>query len=410
MRDAWREVPPTAGLPLHWRDFDPRRKSPSLEETLAAFLEIPSVQLECSGTAALIVALTTLKQTSSRRSVIVPAYTCPLVALAVLHCGLTPVLCDLAPGSFDFSAENLEHLCNADVLAIIATHLGGRVCDLNRVMSIAQRHGVLVIEDAAQSLGAVWHGRKAGTIGDIGFFSLAAGKGLTLYEGGVLVARDAALRRELQKTSADVVPYRLLWEWRRTLQLIGYGLFYRPGMLRIAYGLPLRRALRKRRFTAAVGDDFSSAIPLHRVGSLRRNVGARAAARLPAFLDALTMQAAIRRRLLQSIAGLTVIGDAEGTRGTWPFLMIVMPSAEARDFALKELWTAGVGVTRLFIHALPDYPYLQARLGTHDVPNARDFAARMLTISNSPWLLEKDFHRICSVFADAAGVSFANSR
>src|SRR5258708_39423259 len=107
MRDAWREVPPTAGLPLRWRDFDPRRNRPRLEETLAAFLDVPSVQLECSGTAALIIALTMLKQHSIRRSVIVPAYTCPLVALAVLHCGLKPLLCDLAPGSFEFHSTTL---------------------------------------------------------------------------------------------------------------------------------------------------------------------------------------------------------------------------------------------------------------------------------------------------------------
>jgi dTDP-4-amino-4,6-dideoxygalactose transaminase len=409
MRDAWREVPPTAGLPLQWRDLDPRRSSASLEASLAAFLEVPSVQLECSGTAALIIALTTLKASSSRRSVIVPAYTCPLVALAVLHCGLTPVLCDLAPGTFDFCAETLERLCNTDVLAIIATHLGGLVCDLDTVMTIAQRHGALVIEDAAQSLGAWWRGRKAGTIGDIGFFSLAAGKGLTLYEGGVLVARDAVMRDALAGTSAALAPYRRLMEWRRTLQLIGYAFFYRPGLLRLAYGLPLRRALRRKRLIAAVGDDFSSTIPLHRVGSLRRKVGARAIARLPAFLETVAAQATSRRKQLQVLPGISVIDDSGGARGTWPFFMVLMPTTEARDLALEQLWTSGAGVTRLFIHALPDYPYLQTQLAGGDVRNARDFAARMLTISNSPWLSDADFQRICSGLT-AAAKRFASSR
>jgi perosamine synthetase len=410
MRDARREVPPTAGLPLQWRDFDPRKKSPTLEESLAKFLDVPSVQLECSGTAALIIALTTLKKTSSRRSVIIPAYTCPLVALAIVHCGLQPVLCDLAPGSFDLSAESLERLCGTDVLAVIATHLGGRVCDLDQVIRIAQRHGAFVIEDAAQSLGATWRGRRAGTIGDVGFFSLATGKGLTLYEGGVLVARDPGVRKAMQETSGQIAPHQSSSEFRRSMQLIGYALFYRPAMLRLAYGRPLRRALRKGQFIAAVGDDFSWDIPLHRVGSFRRNLGARAVGRLPAFLDALTMQAALRRRLLQSIREITVIADADHTRGTWPFFMVLMPTTEARDLALQTLWTAGAGVTRLFIHALPDYPYLQAQLGVNDVPNARDFAARMLTISNSPWLLEADFHQILSMLVSAAGASVANSR
>jgi dTDP-4-amino-4,6-dideoxygalactose transaminase len=397
MLEAWREVPPTAGLPLHWSDFVPRQNSLSLEERLAAFLDVPSVRLECSGTAALIIALTTLKRASSRRSVIIPAYTCPLVALAVVHCGLEPLLCDVAPGSFDFCAEHLERLCNTGVLAVVVTHLGGRVADLARAISVARQCGAFVIEDAAQSLGATWQGRKAGTIGDAGFFSLAAGKGLTLYEGGILVAREPGLREALEETSANLALYQLLWEWRRALELIGYGLSYRPGLLRIVYGSPLRRALKKRRYIAAVGDDFSSTIPLHRVGTFRRSVGAQAATRLPAFLDALSMQAEMRRRLLESIGGLTVIGDTEGSRGTWPFFMIVMPAEKARDRALNELWTAGLGVTRLFIHALPDYPYLREQFENSDVPNARDFAARMLTISNSPWLSEEGFQRICSI-------------
>jgi perosamine synthetase len=404
-----REVPPTAGLPLQWRDFDPRPKSPSLEESLAAFLEVPSVQLECSGTAALIIALTTLKRTSRRRSVIIPAYTCPLVVLAVLHCGLNAVLCDLGAGTFDYCPVMLERLCNSEVLAIVATHLGGRVCDLDVVTSVARRHGAFVIEDAAQSLGASWRGSKAGTIGHIGFFSLAAGKGLTLYEGGVLVARNADLRNALERTSAELAPSRSSWEWRRTLQLIGYGLFYRPAMLRLVYGVPLRRALRKGQVIEAAGEDFSPDIPLHQVGFFRRNTGARAASRLPAFLDALSTQSAPRRRVLQSIVGVSVIGDSDGTAGTWPFLMVLMPTAEARDRALKELWTAGVGVSRLFIHALPDYPYLSGQLRTAGVSNARDFAARLLTVSNSPWLAEAEFHRISSAIAEAAAI-FLSSR
>src|SRR6267378_1840536 len=136
MPDRWREVPPTAGLPLQWRDFLPRGNTDSLETTLAAFLKTPTVQIECSGTAALIIALTTLKRMSGRRSVIIPAYTCPLVALAVMHCGLHPAVCDLRTNSFDLCPEALERACNDDTLAVIPTHLGGRVADLTIVSGI----------------------------------------------------------------------------------------------------------------------------------------------------------------------------------------------------------------------------------------------------------------------------------
>jgi len=401
MRDTLREVPPTAGLPLWWRDFLPTPGRP-LEAGLSAFLHLPSVQIECSGTAALIVALTALKRTSARRAVVIPAYTCPLVVLAIQHCGLKPVLCDLRKDHFDLSPQALEEACNDDTLAIIPTHLGGRVADVDSVKKIALRIGASVIEDAAQSLGATWQGQPVGTLGDAGFYSLAVGKGLTLYEGGVLVARDTDLRQRLRETREQIAPYRLTWEIRRLLQLAGYATLYRPLGLRLAYGVPLRRALRKGKLIEAVGDDFSADIPMHRVGAWRRAIGANALARLPSFLATLFEQAAARKKRLAAIPGVTVMDDPEGARGTWPYLMALMPTVQARDAALARLWPAGLGVSRLFIHALPDYPYLAAHLGKVDVPNARDFAARMLTISNSPWLREADFLRICSVLAECA--------
>jgi len=401
MRDTLREVPPTAGLPLRWRDFLPAPER-SFETGLAAFLHLPSVHIECSGTAALIVALNALKRTSTRRSVVIPAYTCPLVALAILHCGLKPVLCDLRQNHFDLSRQGLEDACNDDTLAIIPTHLGGRVADVASVKIIALRIGASVIEDAAQSLGATLDGQAVGTLGDAGFYSLAVGKGLTLYEGGVLVARDADLRQRLREISKQIAPYRLTWEIRRLLQLAGYTALYRPFGLRLAYGMPLRRALRKGRLIEAVGDDFSTDIPMHRVGAWRRTIGANALARLPSFLDALSEQAAARKERLAIIPGISVMDDPAGGRGSWPYLMVLLPTVQARDAALTRLWPAGLGVSRLFIHALPDYSYLATHLGKVDVPNARDFAARMLTISNSPWLDETGFMRICQVLAQCA--------
>ncbi len=405
MPDQWREIPPTAGLPLRWRDFLPATNAVSLEARLAAVLEVPSVQLECSGTAALVVTLVTLKRASARRSVIIPAYTCPLVALAVIHCGLKPVLCDLRRDSFDLCPQALEKACNDDTLAIIPTHLGGRVADLASVTGIAQRNRAWMIEDAAQALGATWQGQHVSTIGDVGFCSLAVGKGLTLYEGGVLVAPDAGLRQALCETSAQIAPYRVSREIRRLLELVAYAALYRPVALRFAYGVPLRCALGKGKLVEAVGDDFSSDIPLHRVGAFRRTIGANASSRLSSFLETLTAQATVRKRTLAKIPGLTVIDDPEGCHGTWPFLMVLMPTARACETALARLWTAGLGVSRLFIHALPDYPYLAAQLGPADVPNARDFASRMLTISNSPWLEEDDFARISSVLASVLDVT-----
>lgn len=395
MPEGMREVPPTAGLPLSWRDFMP--SGASLERNLAAFLGLPDVQIECSGTAALIVALATLTRMSSRRSVVIPAYTCPLVALAVAHCGLNPVLCDTRNNHFDLCPESLAAVCGEDTLAIIPTHLGGRVADLAAATAIAKSVGACVVEDAAQSLGASWRGQPVGSLGDMGFYSLGVGKGLTIYGGGVVVARDGDLRRQLRVTGAEIAPYRLAWEIRRWLELVGYMALYRPSGLRLAYGLPLRRKLRKGKLIEAVGDDCSADIPLHRVGAWRRMIGANALNRLPGFLNATAVQALHRKSRLAAIPGVSVMDDAAGNVGTWPFLQVLMPTRQARDKALARLWREGLGVGRLFIHALPDYQYLASMFRNAVTPNARNFAARMLTISNSPWLDEDDFMHICSV-------------
>lgn len=391
-----REIPPTAGLPPHWRDlWGSNHTNPAnLADQLAAQLALPAPQIECSGTAALIVALSTLsalQQNRRRDEVILPAYTCPLVAMAAAHCGLRVRLCDLAPEHFDLNPEVLVSLMSERTLAVIPTHLGGRVADVRRVAALAAERGITVIEDAAQALGA-----QVGEYGDLTFFSLAAGKGLSLYEGGILTARDSALRQALRQASQVSIPQKWHRELRRCLELIVYTACYRPRGLHYAYGIPRRRALRAEDFLAAIGDDFTPDIPLHRVSRWRKSVGARALLRLPDFLKHTREQARIRCERLRQILRLRVLADADGKQGVWPFLMVLMPDAKSRDAALAQLWSSPHGVTRLFLHALPDYLYLNKIIPPEDaVPHARDFAARLLTISNSLWLEDTAFEHVC---------------
>lgn len=395
------EIPPTAGLPLHWGDLLPRREDFAAE--LAQFLGVREALLTCSGTSAQILALTALQRASLRRKVILPAYTCPLVALAVLHCGLEPVLCDLSQDHFDLDHARLAALCDEQTLAIVMTHLGGRVADVAPVLDIARRHGAYVIEDAAQSLGARWRGQPVGMAGDAGFYSLAVGKGLTTFEGGVLVARDPALQSAMRAIAREIAPDDRRWELRRSLALLGYALAYRPALLSLVYGFPLRRSIRKAQLIEAVGDDFGDDIPVHSLGRWRQGVGAQALRRLPGFIAALNRQAASRLARLSAIPGVRVMRDAPEGEGTWPFFMVLMATSAARDRALQALWTSGLGVSRLYIHALPDYPYLAGRVSAQGIEHARDFAARMLTISNSLWLDDARFERVCETLARFSG-------
>ena len=234
------EVAPTAGLPPRWRDL--LTAGGDLALPAARLLGVPAVQATCSGTAGLVITLTTLQRLSGRRVVIAPAYTCPLVALAVAHCGLELRLCDFAAGSIDFDPTQLARLCDERTLAVIPTHLGGRVADVDTALACARAVGAFVIEDAAQALGARVGERSVGLRGDAGFFSLAVGKGLTTYEGGLLVARDEALRAAFLAAARELTPFRCGWELRRSLELVGYHALYRPAGLGLAYGRPQRRA------------------------------------------------------------------------------------------------------------------------------------------------------------------------
>lgn len=396
------ELPPTAGLPLRFADLRPG--AASLAVDIAAQLGTPPLQLECSGTASLLIALTALHELQPRRRrVVVPAFTCPLVAIAVQQAGLELQLCDLRPDHYDMDPAALRAASDERTLAIMPTHLAGRVAAVDDALAVANNVGAYVIEDAAQALGARHQGSNVGLAGDIGFFSLAAGKGLSIYEGGLLLARDPRLREQLARTAARIVPRRFAWEWKRRLELLGYAALYRPRGLRLAYGNPLRRALRRGDPVAAVGDDFALGIPLHRVGRWRQAVGARAATRLPAFLDQLAAQARRRLPRLRRIDGVEVIDDPAGAEGTWPFFLLLLPDQQRRDAALAQLWPSGLGVSRLFIHALPDYDYLEHIVPGQDVPHARDFAARSLSIGNSPWMTDEDFETICGALETAAG-------
>lgn len=392
------EIPPTAGLPLGLADLLPGGPR-DLAGALARWLQAPGAGLECSGTASLVVILTTLRQRSSRRTVIVPAYTCPLVVFAVAHCGLRLRLCDLAADSFALDTAALARLCDADTLAVIPTHLGGRVADLGPILDLAARCGCAVIEDAAQALGARSGGQSVGLAGDAGFFSLAAGKGLSLYEGGLWVSRHPDLALALARTSRAIIPRGLAWELRRCIELLGYLACYRPRPLRAVYGAPLRRALAADDPVAAAGDEFAPRPPLHRVSAWRQRIGCRALARLPDFQGRLAAQARPRLQQLARLPGIKVFADGPGVEGTWPLLLALLPTPQQRDAALAELWGAGLGVARMFALALPDYAYLRPWVAPADCPRARDFAARSLTLSNSLWLDEERFAAILAILA-----------
>lgn len=398
-------VPPTAGLPLQLTDLLPWPAT-HFAQQLAQWLQLDEVQLECSGTSALMVALRALKALKPGRvEVIAPAYTCPLVALAIAQCGLQLRLCDLRADALDMDPARLQQLCSDKTLAVLPTHLCGRVADVDAALQCAHAVGAYVIEDAAQALGARSDGVTVGIKGDVGFFSLAVGKGLSTFEGGVLVAREHEMRAAL-RAEGTRPRFNLWWELRRSVELLGYAALYRPSGLRLAYGKPLEAALARGDWVEAAGDDFDDLIPQHKLGLWRQTVGARALRRLKAFQQQTGEQAQARIAQFKA-CGLEFVEDAvPHAQGVWPVLLLRLPSQQIRDAVLQAHWGDGSGLSLPFVHVLPDYgryDHVLTAARHDDVTHARDWAQRLLAISNSPWLDDARFARLVATLQRAVG-------
>lgn len=117
----------------------------------------------------------------------------------ILFVGAKPVLVDIDPETFNIDAAKLEKAVTANTKAIIPVHLYGQPSDYDELSAVASQHGLKVIEDACQAVGAEYKGKKAGNLGDLGCFSLYATKNIMSGEGGMVTTNDekylAAIRR-----------------------------------------------------------------------------------------------------------------------------------------------------------------------------------------------------------------------
>ena len=125
--------------------------------------------------------------------VIVPAYTFEATASAALFAGCVPVFADIAPDTYCIDAGAAEALVTERTQAIVPVHLAMTVADLDSVGALAEKHGLVVLEDCAHAHGARWRGRGVGSWGDAGSFSFQSSKLMTSGEGGIVTTSDDAI-------------------------------------------------------------------------------------------------------------------------------------------------------------------------------------------------------------------------
>jgi perosamine synthetase len=200
------------------------------EEAFAGFCGTEHAVTCSNGTTALHLALLALG-VEPGDEVIVPTLTYVATANAVVYCGAKPMFVDSESETWNMNPAQVEALITPRTRGIIVVHLFGHPVDMDPVLDIAHRHGLFVLEDAAEAHGAEYKGQRAGSIGDVATFSFFGNKIITTGEGGMVTTNDSALADEVRRLkNHGMDPHRKYW-----FPTIGYN--YRLTNVASAIGL-----------------------------------------------------------------------------------------------------------------------------------------------------------------------------
>lgn len=386
-----RTVPPAAA-PLGWTDLwhgvaggvRPRRTIRQLEEEIGAEFGVRHVFTISSGKAALTLTLLALKSLSPRRDVVIPAFTCFSVPAAVLQAGLRPVLCDIDSQTFDFDHAGLEQIVNGETLCVVGQHLFGIPAAIAWIREICDRHGAFLVEDAAQAMGIDVGGRRLGTFGDVGVFSLGRGKHVTCGAGGFLVTNSAAIGAAIARHYVRLPGTPVATQIAQFLAIVLMTIFIRPSLYWLPAALP---------FLGLGRTTFPRRIRLRRLSGVQAGLLRTWRERLVESNGARAVTTAYFIRRLAPIAP---------TPGPWPLLRlpVVAASAEHRRLVYVRSQQRGLGVGFGYPAPINEIPEIRSVFDGRRFPSARCLAERLLTLPTHPWVSERDRRAIVDLCRD----------
>ena len=345
--------------PFRYYGPEPCHAVAAFETAFALRMHVRHALALSSGTAALMVGLKALG-VGEGDEVLVPANTFIASVSAVLLCGAKPVYLDI-DDTFNLDPADLERKRSARTVAIMPVHIEGSPCDMDAIMGFAERYGLRVIEDAAQSCGASFQGRPLGSFGDIGMFSFQINKMITAGEGGMITTDSAEL-------------------YERAVRL------HDQGNLRGADG--------------AMGFDTTGGAVLgqnYRMNELSGAVLGAQLSKLGALITSMRRVATVIRSRVSQLPGVRLRRqlDPDGEVGRRVFM--VLPSVELAIEVERAVQAEGIPVARFYGgKGVFEHPQLGANEAGVDCPRTADLLARSVTLSISPLWDEADVDDICN--------------
>lgn len=167
------------------------------EQSIANYVDAPFAAAVNSGTSGLHLCVRALG-IKEGDEVIVPSFTFIAAANAILYERAVPVFVDIDPDTLNLDPEKIESAITSRTRAIMVVHTFGRPAPMREIICIAEKHGLLVIEDACEAIGAEYEGRKVGTYGHAGVFAFYPNKQITTGEGGMIVIHDEQVARRVK--------------------------------------------------------------------------------------------------------------------------------------------------------------------------------------------------------------------
>ena len=353
----------------------------NLENEIREYFGSEFVFLVSSGKAALVLILKGLSSLRPREKVLIPAYTCYSVPSAIVKSGLEIALCDVDQDTLDFDYPQLEHLGDDKTLCIVSTHLFGIPSDVERTRRICAEKGIFLVEDAAQAMGVEHAGRKLGTLGDVGFFSLGRGKNISCGSGGIILTSSPEIAESIRKFHRELKREPVREYARSVAEAFFIKAFLNPFLYWIPYGLPF----------LGIGETrFDPDFPLYRLSNFKAGMLGTWRERMEEYNRSRIMNG---RHYMDSLA---LWEDRKIYSREFPFLRFPVYAKNPESKAQACDRYGALGVSPMYPDSVNRIEQLRDYFGGLEYPGAERIASTLMTLPTHVFLTDHDKGKICN--------------